>query len=329
MTSTDHHAAPGYRSATTGGLIALLLWSTTVALARSASKQVGPFTAAAAIYGVSAAATCVGLLFTPGTLRQILRLPRLYLGVCGSLFVLYMVALYLAIGLAHDDPQTLVVALLNYLWPSLTILFSLPLLRVKARLWLLPGTILALAGVCLVLMQGHDLSSHALAASSLANPAAYLLATFAAIAWALYSNLTRRWAGGSGPGAAGLFLSATALVMLVLSLCSHEPGTWTARATCEVVIMGVANWTAYGLWDKAMRRGNMSLVAAASYGTPLLSTVISCLYLHVTAGGGLWIGCLLLIAGSLLSWLSIRSPQPVLSTGPERAPLPSQSPTGQ
>lgn len=313
MTSTDHHAA-GSRSATVGGLIALLLWSTTVALARSASEKVGPFTAAAAIYGVSAVAACISLLFAPTKLRQMLRLPRLYLGVCGLLFVLYMIALYIAIGLAHDRTQTLVVALLNYLWPALTILLSLPLLRVKATLWLLPGTVLAMAGVGLVLMQGHDLSWRALAASSLANPAAYLLATFAAIAWALYSNLTRRWAGGSGPGAAELFLSATALAMLLLSLASHEPRAWTTRAVAEVVAMGLANWTAYRLWDTAMRRGNMSLVAAASYGTPLLSTVVSCLYLGVTAGGSLWVGCLLLIAGSALSWVSIRVPVRVQCT---------------
>lgn len=326
MTSTDHHTAAGHSSATVGGLIALLLWSTTVALARSASEQVGPFTAAAAIYGVSAAATCISLLFAPGKLQQMLRLPRLYLGVCGSLFVLYMIALYVAIGLAHDRTQTLVVALLNYLWPSLTILFSLPLLRIRARLWLLPGTVLALAGVCLVLTQGHNLSREALAESSLANPAAYVLATFAAIAWALYSNLTRRWASGSGPGAAGLFLSATALVMLLLSLCSHEPRTWNVRAMAEVTAMGIANWAAYGLWDKAMRGGNMSLVAAASYGTPLLSTVISCLYLGVIAGRSLWVGCVLLIGGSLLSWVSIRGPQPAPRTDPEAAPLPSQNP---
>lgn len=317
MPSTDHLSSAGNGSATAGGLTALLLWSTTVALARSASEQVGPFTAAAAIYGVSAAATCIGLVFTPAKLQRILRLPRLYLGVCGSLFVLYMIALYIAIGLAHDRAQTLVVALLNYLWPSLTILFSLPLLHVKARLWLLPGTILALAGVCLVLTQGQDLLRHAVAENSLLNPAAYIMATFAAIAWALYSNLTRRWAGGSGPGAAELFLTATAIIMLVLSLCSQEPGAWTRRAMCEVAVMGMANWAAYGLWDKAMRRGNMSLVAAASYGTPLLSTLISCLYLGVTATGRLWVGCVLLIAGSIMSWISIRAPQSV--------PLPSQN----
>lgn len=297
-----------------------MLWSTTVALARSVSEQVGPFTAAAGVYGVSAAAACVGLLSTPGKRRQILQLPRPYLGVCGLLFVLYMVALYIAIGLARDRAQTLVVALLNYLWPSLTILLSLPLLRVRASFLLLPGTLLAITGVSLVLAQGQGISWQAMAANPIANPAAYALATFAAVAWALYSNLTRRWAGGSGPGAADLFLTATAVVMLLLSLIANEPRAWTPRAAAEAATLGLANWAAYVMWDTAMRRGNMTLVAAASYGTPLLSTVISCLYLGIVASGGLWIGCLLLITGSVLSWRSVRTPRLVECAPEKEAP---------
>jgi drug/metabolite transporter (DMT)-like permease len=307
----DHDVAADSRPATIGGLTALLLWSTTVALARSASEQVGPFTAAAGIYGVSTAAACIGLFFAPARLGELLRVPRLYLGVCGSLFIFYMVALYTAIGLAGDRLQTLVVALLNYLWPALTILLSVPLLRARARIWLLPGTILAIAGVCMVLVQGRNVSWGALGDSALANPVAYLLATLAAFAWALYSNLTRRWATHAGSGATELFLAATALVMLLLSFIANTSHGWTLRAVAEVAGMGVANWLAYSLWDNAMRRGNMSLVVAASYGTPLLSTIVSCLYLGVSAGNSLWLGCLLLIAGSFLSWMSIRVPSRV------------------
>jgi len=48
-------------------------------------------------------------------------------------------------------------------------------------------------------------------------------------------------------------------------------------------------------------------VAATSYLTPLFSTGISSLYLNVSVGPKLWIGCTLLVLGSLLSWRSIHS----------------------
>lgn len=54
-----------------------------------------------------------------------------------------------------------------------------------------------------------------------------------------------------------------------------------------------------------MRRGNLLLVVAMSYFTPLLSTILSCAYLKVSPGPGLWLGCILLVGGSLLTWLSM------------------------
>jgi uncharacterized membrane protein len=59
-----------------------------------------------------------------------------------------------------------------------------------------------------------------------------------------------------------------------------------------------------------MRKGDVVLVAAFSYLTPLFSTLISCLYLGVRATQSLWIGYLLIVAGSILSWISISEPKP-------------------
>jgi drug/metabolite transporter (DMT)-like permease len=67
----------------------------------------------------------------------------------------------------------------------------------------------------------------------------------------------------------------------------------------------MATYAAYGLWDTAMRNGNLVLVAAGSYMTPLLSTIASCLYLAIVPGPNLWLGCGMLVAGSLLSWHSV------------------------
>jgi len=219
--------------------------------------------------------------------------------------VIYMLVLFLGVGLASSRSQVLEVGLLNYLWPAFTILFSLVLLNKRAGWLLLPGILFALVGEWLVLTQGADISWRSFAGNLASNPVAYALGLVAACSWALYSNLTRRWAGAERTGAVDLFLPATGLVLLVVGLAAAEHGSWNVRAAVETVALGLVTWLAYRLWDFAMRKGDVILVAACSYLTPLFSTVVSCLYLNVSTGIRLWIGCLLIVVGSLVTWRSV------------------------
>jgi drug/metabolite transporter (DMT)-like permease len=148
-------------------------------------------------------------------------------------------------------------------------------------------------------------SWHSLRGHLQANPTAYACALAGALSWALYSTLTRRWSQPASGGAVALFLPATGLALLILRLFSAESSTWSVHAIGEAIVLAVSTVLAYGLWDMAMRSGNLVFVAACSYFTPLLSTFVSCLYLQVTPGWRLWIGCLALVGGSLLTWLSL------------------------
>ncbi len=288
------------RLATLGGLVAILLWSTTVALARGLSEQLGPVTAAAAVFSVSAVAASFSLLRSKRR-QRILQLPARYLFGCGALFVGYMLLLFLAIGLAGNRQQVLEVGLVNYLWPVLTLLLSVVLLGKKSNWILFPGTLIALVGIYLVVTQGAAVSWQSLSSNLAPNS----LALAAAVAWALYSNLTNRWAGGQEEGAVILFLPVTALLLILISIVLDEPRQWSVRALAEALFLGIATYAGYMLWDNAMRKGNVVLVAAVSYMTPFLSTVVSSLYLAVVPGVRLWIGCGVLILGSVLSWLSV------------------------
>ena len=290
---------------TGGGLGAILLWSTTFAFARSLSEQVGPLTAGAAVYLIGGAFCLLRLAWSAKPVASFLKLPRSYLLGCGGLFVFYTAAIYLAVGLAKDREQLLEIALVNYLWPALTVLFSLPLLKKRASLWLLPGTALALTGVCLVMTQGDHISWMSLRQHLQSNPSAYVLALAAAVSWALYSNLARRWAAPESGGAVELFLPAAGLVLLALRLTVSEPTGWSLRAIGEASSLAAITALAYALWDVAMRKGNLLLVVACSYFTPLLSTIVSCAYLKVSPSPKLWIGCLLLVSGSLITWRSV------------------------
>jgi drug/metabolite transporter (DMT)-like permease len=291
--------------ATLGGFAAILLWSTTVAIARSLAESLGPVTAAAAVYTVSGSLAVVRLLRSGSRREQVRRLPLRYLFGCGLLFVAYMLFLFLAIGMAEDRQQVLEVGLLNYLWPVLTVLLSVSLLRAPASRFLLPGAGLALLGTFLVLTHNAQLTWHMLTGHVFSNPTPYVLGLMAAFSWAFYSVLTRRWAAGRADGAVDVFLPTTALALVGLAIFINEPRQWQVRPLAEAGFLGVATYHAYGLWDTAMRRGEALLVAVGSYITPLLSTIVTCLYLAVVPGERLWIGCGLLIIGSLLSWYSL------------------------
>lgn len=282
-----------------------MLWSTTVAFARSLSEQLGPLTAAAVVYGVSGTIAVSRFFHTRDKLQKIRTLSSKYLIGCGVLFITYMLVLFLAIGRAEGRMQALEVGLLNYLWPALTILFSLVFLKKKATVLLLPGTFLALSGIFFVVTQGVHVSWYSFCLNLSSNPVAYLLGLSAAVSWALYSTLTRRWAQGETEGAVDLFLPATGITLVILCFLVTEQREWSYRSIAEGIFLGVATYLAYRFWDTAMRKGNVVLVAAASYLTPLLSTLLSCVYLAVAPKPSLWLGCGLLVFGSLLSWASV------------------------
>lgn len=288
------------------GFLAILLWSSTVALARSLTEQLGPRTATAAVYLTGALAFCARRFLSGRPVMDLGGVSRAYLAGCGALFVFYMFALFQSVSLAADRLQVLEVGMLNYLWPTLTILLSLVLLGRRGSWLLVPGTLLALGGEFLVLTHQGPFSWHAAWTHVRANPPAYALGLAAAVSWALYSTLTRRWSAPGSRGAVPLFVAGTGVLMLICRLPVHESSRWSLHAAVEVTFLGAATAAAYAAWDLAMRRGDVILVAAASYFTPLLSTLVSCVYLGLAPGSRLWAGCIALILGSLLSWHSVQ-----------------------
>lgn len=290
------------------GVVAILFWSTTIAFSRSLTEQLGTLTAASLIY---IAAGAVGILisaFQRGWLGSLLKLPGIYLFGCGSLFVLYMLCLYLAVGSASTRSDVLAIGLINYLWPGLSLVFSIPILGKRARPFLPAGILIALAGVWLATTSASNVSLAEFQVSR-QSLGPYLLALAAAVAWALYSNLSRRWAAGHDGGSVPLFLLASGLVLALLRLFSVETSRWTAQAGLELAYMALfPGMLAYILWDVAVRKGKIILVAALSYITPLLSTVISALILGITPGPSLWLGAFLVFCGAVICKYSVVEP---------------------
>jgi len=77
--------------------------------------------------------------------------------------------------------------------------------------------------------------------------------------------------------------------------------------------MSLATLAAYASWDTAMRKGDVVLLGACSYFIPLLSALMSCLYLKIAPEPNLWLGYGSIILGSLISWASVSDRTPLRS----------------
>lgn len=301
-------STPAVRQYSLLGMIAILLWSTTIAFSRGLTEQLGTLTAATLIYTL---AGLFGLLYAglqPDGLAAMRAMSRRYLLGCGLLFVIYIAALYLAVGYATTRVQVLTIGLINYLWPGLSLVFSIPLLGRRARPLLPLGILLALAGVWLASTNSSSFSAQAFFIGQ-HDLLPYGLALIAAICWGLYSNLSRKWAGEHEGGAVPLFLLASGLLLGVLRLLTPETSSWSMQAGLGLAYMALLpGMLAYVFWDLAVRKGEIILVASLSYLTPLLSTIISTILLNVRPGAALWLGAALVIIGAVICKVSIVDP---------------------
>lgn len=286
--------------ATLFGLLAILLWSTSVGLFRSIAEHFGAVGGAALIYSISAICLCI-----VRGLPNIRDFPPRYLWIGGALFVTYEICLSLAIGFAHTRSQSLELGMINYLWPSLTIVLALFINKQRSNLWLWPGLALSLAGIIQVMKGDGDWSPALMWDNILDNPLAYGLAFSAAVIWALYCNLTRRWS--QGKNGVSLFFCITALALWgKFAFVSEAPLHFTTSATLQLLFMGVSTAVAYSAWNHGIQRGNMTMLATASYFTPVLSALLASLWLGLSPGWSFWQGVVMVVGGSLLCWLATR-----------------------
>ena len=290
---------------TAAGLVAIVLWSTTVAFSRTLSESLGPLTAGACVYTLGGVVSLAATAMSPSGLGRLRAMPRRYVLGCGALFVAYTVLLYVAVGLATSRPAVVAVGLANYLWPSLLLLFSIPILGRRALPRLAPGLLLAFAGTALAAVGASGVGLAEVVRGG-GEPVPVLLAAIAAALWALYSNLARLWGPAEG-SAVPVFLLASGLAFLGLRAATGDtahgelaqPGAAAAAAVLYLALF--PTWLAYRLWDEAMLRGDLALVTAASYFTPILSTLVSAAVLDVPLTPSLAAAAALVTAGAILS----------------------------
>lgn len=135
-----------HKKALIAGIGAIFCWSLMVGFLRLTTVNYGPELGIALIYTLGA--VFLFLLDKPTPLKKI---PRRYLLIGGVLFATYELFMAFAVGLAQDSFQAIEVSILNYLWPTLTVLFwavARKSGRAPALFRVIPGAVLLRQASC-------------------------------------------------------------------------------------------------------------------------------------------------------------------------------------
>ncbi len=285
------------------GLTAVIFWSTNVGLMRSVSESFGAVAGAALIYSVAS----MILVFMVG-MPKFSTIPKSYLWWGSLLFVAYELCFALSIGYAQNSRQAIEVGMINYLWPTFTLLFAIIFNNVKANILIIPGCIFALVGICWVLGGDTGFDFFQIFTNLKANPLSYGLAFAAAILWAAYCSVTVKTS--QGKNLVTIFFALTGVVLWIkYLLMSGSALNFTYDNTVTLIMAAGALGLGYGAWNIGIISGNMTLMAGASYFIPVLSALFAALILSTSLSFIFWQGVAMVTAGAVLCWLATRKKQ--------------------
>lgn len=266
------------------------------------TESLSPVQGVALIYSFSAL-----FILAFNGLSKISQMSKIYLFGCGALFISYEILFLVSIALSQNRDQVMVIAMINYLWPPLMIVFSIFAKQLSYRWPVIIGFILAVIGLMLV-VNPDILDLDKLIQILKQNPIAYVFAFIGALLWPIYSILTKKYA--QGQNGVPLFFFVSVLMLwgghwfLKESFIMPSTGMWLS-----VVILGSLIGVAYSNWNQSMQYGNMKLLIMATYFMPILSTVMSMLILGVHPQFSFWVGTLLVTVGALICWKSTSDPR--------------------
>src|SRR5579871_2256077 len=276
------------RTATLIGLTAILMWSLlsvmTVATGKIPAFQLAAMTFA--IGGVVGLSTWIG---RPDAIRALKQPLVAWIVGVGGLFG-YHALYFLALRFAPPAEA----GLLNYLWPLLIVLFSALLPGERLAPHHVVGAVLGLSGTVLLFAGNASFESSQVPG---------LIAAFvAAFVWSTYSVLSRRLKSVPTDVVAG-FCALTALLAAIVH-AFVEPTVWpeTALQWAAIAALGIGPvGAAFYAWDIGMKRGDIRVLGAASYATPLLSTAFLILAGFAKASTTIALAAVLIAGGGLIA----------------------------
>lgn len=178
--------------ATLIGLLAPLCWGMGVSLVRGIAEGFGLAQGQTLLY--TTAAVCLFFVIGIPDLRTVDRRYLIFgLPTANASSLCFTLSIFFSAG----GTQTMEAAMVNYLWPALTLLFAVVFNGVRSRWWIAPGMVLAFCGIVEILAGGQGFSLEGFISRLLEHPLSYILAVGAAVTWAAFSSMTRAWGGST------------------------------------------------------------------------------------------------------------------------------------
>lgn len=281
------------RTATLTGLAAILLWAS-LAVLTTATGNLPPFQVLAVSFGIAALLGLARAALRGAAGWRELRQP----GAALALSTLALFGYHALYFIALKRAPAVEANLLNYLWPLLIVVFAGLVGGVTVRAGQWAGTLLGLVAAALLVTRGHGLQVDR------AHVPGYLAALGAAVIWAAYSVLNRRFAevptAAITVACAGVAVLGAAVHLLFERTVAPDATQWLVLAVMGVGPVGAAFW----LWDHGTKRGDIALLGSLSYLAPLLSTLLLVISGRAEPRGIQAVAIAMLLAGA---WLSVRS----------------------
>jgi hypothetical protein len=289
---------------TAAGLLACAIWSPAILAMNVIGAAFGPLRAVGLELGIAGIVLFLSS-WIRGDLKGIfLHSYRCHL-VCGSFWILNFTLSWLAVSFVHSSGELLVTGLLNYLWPSLTLLLAIPILGKRAAWPLIPGLVAVFIGLLCAKVATAP-SGELRDAITHLNSWAYSLAVLDALAWALYSNYSRKLSNPKGTSAVPAYMLVGSVLLLIISARIEPPSSQLVSQWALLIGWSLGSAIAYLFWDVGMRFGNVVTISTTSMFIPLLSTIITA----AASGHGLTptlvVAAALVVAGSALCRRGVR-----------------------
>jgi drug/metabolite transporter (DMT)-like permease len=130
-----------------------------------------------------------------------------------------------------------------------------------------------------------------------------LIAAFvAAFVWAAYSVMSRTLKAVPTDAVAGFCLATALLAALVHGLVETTVWPETVTQWLAIIALGIGPvGAAFFAWDIGMKRGDIRVLGAASYATPLLSTAFLMLAGFAEPSAAIAVAAVLIAGGGLIA----------------------------
>lgn len=197
-------------------------------------------------------------------------------------------------------------SLIAYLWPLFIVLFSAFLPGERLHWYHIAGALLGLCGAAVLVTKGQGFDF---------DPAyglGYGAAMVCSILWSGYSVLNRRYRGVPVEAVCGFCAGAALLGFITHGVTEiwvmPDTGQWFAILGLGLGPVGAA----FFVWDYGTKHGDIQVLGVASYGAPLLSTILLIGFGKADASPAVIAGCLLIVGGALLASIKMFWRKPVL-----------------